>query len=63
MFKVPTLNKNKKEKDSTKKCKGFSVSLTKFELEDVRDLKIIGKLVLKYLLSLVRGIFKTLPNN
>ena len=63
MFKVPTLNKNKKEKDSTKKCKGFSVSLTKFELEDVRDLKIIGKFVLKYLLSLVRGIFKTLPNN
>ena len=63
MFKVPTLNKNKKEKDSTKKCKGFSVSLTKFELEDVRDLKIIGKFVLKYLLFLVRGIFKTLPNN
>ena len=38
MIKVLTLNKKKKEKDSTKKWKGFSVSLNKFELEDVSDL-------------------------
>ena len=41
MFIVPTLNKNKKEKDSTKKWKGFSVFLNRFELDDVSDLKII----------------------
>ena len=52
MFKVPTLNKNKKEKDITKKWKGFSVSLNRFELEDFSDLMIIGKLVLKLLMSL-----------
>ena len=50
-FKVPTLNKNKKEKDSTKKRKGFSVSLNRFELGDVIDLKIIVKLALKLLMS------------
>ena len=38
MFKVPTLNKKKKEKDITKKWKGFLVSLNKFELDDVSDL-------------------------
>ena len=52
MLKVPTLNKNKKEKDDTKKWKGFSVSLNRFQLDDVIDLKIIGKLVLKFLMSL-----------
>ena len=51
MFKVPTLNK-KKKKDKTKKWKGFSVSLNRFELDDVIDLKIIDKLVLKLLMSL-----------
>ena len=50
-FEVPTLNKNKKEKDSTKKRKGFSVSLNRFELGDVSDLKIIVKLALKLLMS------------
>ena len=49
MFKVPTLNKKKKEKDNTKKWKGFSVSLNRFELDNVSDLKIIDKLVLKLL--------------
>ena len=49
MFKVPTLGNNKKEKDKTKKWKGFSVSLKRFELDDVSDLKIIDKLVLKLL--------------
>ena len=43
MFKVPTLGNNKKEKDKTKKWKGFSVSLKRFELDDVSDLKIIDK--------------------
>ena len=43
MFKVPTMNKNKKEKDNTKNWKGFSVSLNRFELDDVSDLKITGK--------------------
>ena len=43
IFKVPPLNKKKKEKDSTKKWKGFSVSLNRFELDDVSDLKIIDK--------------------
>ena len=52
MLKVPTLNKKKKEKDDTKKWKGFSVSLNRFQLDDVIDLKIIGKLVLKLLMSL-----------
>ena len=50
-FKVPALNKNKKEKDSTKKRKGFSVPLNRFELGDVSDLKIIVKLALKLLMS------------
>ena len=35
MFKVPTLNKNKKEEDNNKKWKSFSVSLNRFELDDV----------------------------
>ena len=52
MFKVPTMNRNKKEKDNTKKWKGFSMSLNRFELDDVSDMKIIGKLVLKLLMSL-----------
>ena len=43
MFKVPTLNKNKKEQDNTKKWKGLSVSSNRFELDDFSDLKIIGK--------------------
>ena len=37
MFKVPTLNKNKKEKDNTKKWKAVSMSLNRFELEDVSE--------------------------
>ena len=52
MFKVPTLNKNKKEEDNTKKWKRFSLPLNRFELDDISDLKIIGKLVLKLLMSL-----------
>ena len=40
------------EKDNTKKWKWFSVSLNRFELDDVSDLKIIDKLVLKLLMSL-----------
>ena len=52
MFKVPTLNKNKKEKDINKNWKGLSVSLNRFELDDVSDLKIIDKLVLKLLMTL-----------
>ena len=52
MFKVPRLNKNKKENDNTKRWKGFSVSLSRFELDDVCDLKIIDKVVLKLLMSL-----------
>ena len=52
MVKVPTMNKNKKQKDKTKKWKGFSVFLNRFELDNVRDLKIIGKLFLKLLMSL-----------
>ena len=51
MFKVPTLNKNKKEEDNTKKWKRFSVSLNRFELDGVSDLKIIDKLVLNLLMS------------
>ena len=51
MFKVPTLNKNKKEKDNTKKLKGFPVSLKRFELDDVSGLK-IDNLVLKLLMFL-----------
>ena len=49
MFKVPTLNKNKKEEE---KWKRFSVSLNRFALDDVSDLTIIDKLVLKLFLSL-----------
>ena len=52
MFKVPTLNKNKKEEDNTKKWKRFSLSLIRFELDDVTDLKIKDKLVLNLLMSL-----------
>ena len=52
MFKIPRLNKNKKENDNTKRWKGFSVSLNRFELDDVCDLKIIDKVVLKLLMSL-----------
>ena len=52
MFKVPILNKNKKEKDINKKWKGLSVSLNRFELDDASDLKIIDKLVLKLLVTL-----------
>ena len=52
MFKVPTLNKKKKEKDNTKNWKGFLVSLNRSELDDVSDLKIVDKLVLKLLMSL-----------
>ena len=52
MFKVLALTKKKKEKDNTEKWKRFSVSLNRFELDDVRDLKIIEKLVLKLLMSL-----------
>ena len=42
MFKAPSLNKKKKEKDNTKKWKGFSVPLNRFELDDDGDLKMIG---------------------
>ena len=52
MFQVPTLKKNKKEEDNTKKWKRFSVSLNRFELDDVSKFKIIYKLVLKLLMSL-----------
>ena len=52
MFKVPTLKKNKKEEDKAKKWKRFSVSLNRFELDDVSDLKIVDKSVLKLLMSL-----------
>ena len=52
MFKVPTLNKNKKEEDNTKKWERFSVSLNRFEVEDVSDLMIIDMLVLKLLMTL-----------
>ena len=51
-FQVPTLNKSKKEKDNAKKWKEFSVSLNRFELDDISDLKIIDKLILKLLMSL-----------
>ena len=54
MFTVPTLKKNKKEKNSTKKWKGFSMSLNRFELDDVIDLKIIVKLVLKLLYGVLQ---------
>ena len=54
MFTVPTLNKNKNEKNSTKKWKGFSMSLNRFELDDVIDLKIIVKLVLKLLYGVLQ---------
>ena len=52
MFKVPTLNKYKKEKDNTKKWRRFSMSLNRSEMDDVSDLKITSKLVLKLLMSL-----------
>ena len=52
MFEVPALNKNEKEKHSTKKWQRFPISLKTFELDDVSDLKIIDKLVLKLLMSL-----------
>ena len=52
MFKVPTLNKYKKEKNNTKKWRRFSVSLNRIEMDDVSDFKITGKLVLKLLMSL-----------
>ena len=51
-FQVPTLNKSKKVKDNAKKWKEFSVSLNRFELDDISDLKIIDKLILKLLMSL-----------
>ena len=51
MFEVPTLNKIKKEEDNTNKWKRFSLSLIRFELDDVSELKIIVKLVLKLLMS------------
>ena len=53
MFKVSTLNKNNKEENNTKKWKRFSVSLNRFELDDVSDLRIIDKLGLKLLMSLI----------
>ena len=52
MLKVPTLNKDKKEEDSTKNWKRFSVSLNRFELGDVSDLTIIDQLALNLLVSL-----------
>ena len=52
MFKVIALKRKQKEKDNTKKWKGFSVSLNRFELDDVSDLKIIDNLALKFLMSL-----------
>ena len=52
MSKVPTSNKYKNQKGKTKNWKGFSVSLNRFEMDNVGDLKIIGKLVLKLLMSL-----------
>ena len=52
MFKDTTLKKkNKKEEDNTKKWKRISVSLNRFELDDVSDFKIINKLVLKLSVS------------
>ena len=53
MFEVPTLNKKKNEKDNTKKWKLFSVPLNRFELDAVSYLKIIDKLILKLLMSLI----------
>ena len=51
MFKVPTLKKIKKKKITLKNGKD-SVSLNRFELDDVSDLKIVDKSVLKLLMSL-----------
>ena len=51
-LKFQHLTKRKKEKNNAKKWKEFSVSFSKFELDDVSELKIIGKLVLKFLMSL-----------
>ena len=50
MFKVPILNKNKKEEDNNKIWKWFSVYLNRLELDDFSDLKIIDKLVLNLLM-------------
>ena len=53
MFKVPTLKKKiKKKKITLKNEKRFSMSLNRFELDDVIDLKIVYKLVLKLLMTL-----------
>ena len=52
MFQVSTLNKSNKEKYNTKNWKRYSVSLNRFELDDMMDLKIICKLVLKLLMFL-----------
>ena len=47
MFKVPTLNKNKKKKKITIKIeKRFSMSLNRFELDDVIDLTFIAQLAI-----------------
>ena len=45
--------KNKKEEDDTKKWKRFSVSLSRFVLDNVSDFKIVDKLVLKLLMSVI----------
>ena len=45
------MNKNKKEKDGTKKMEWISVSLNRFRLGDVSDLKVI-LIILKLLMSL-----------
>ena len=47
MFKVPTLNKNKKEEDNIKNGKDFQCPWT-----DLSDLKVNDKLGLKLLISL-----------
>ena len=45
--------KNKKEEDDTKKWKRFSVSLNRFVLDNVSDFKVVDKLVLKLLMSVI----------
>ena len=50
IFKVPALHKYKKEEDNAKKWKIFSVSLNRFDLDDISHLKIIGKFILKLLM-------------
>ena len=52
MKKFQHWTKIKKKNIALKKWKGFSVSLNRFELGEVTDLKIINKLVLKLLISL-----------